>query len=299
MNGSGAEMVMTVDGIVEPYESPYFTMVEELVEFWDEDWGWIDCSDPPTLVVHDKGVPPHIKNIIEIIRPSGITVEYVDESNDTSCTDSGDGDDQNHIESKSFHEQMCELADDLDEKRREREEQRVNEYLREQREVFKAEITEVSKYHDTELLFKLDIPTGGTLTKRFVLPDGEGSGERLYEILDYLGATLRDMDMVEGMYLPVTCDDSGSWEIRLPSDEGDGYVGDGYIGTAVGLCKPMLSVSLPSYTTTVRLLSVLGLCMGLGGMIVTPDTNHMVDLMFLGEFVLSLFVGIYTIGWAK
>lgn len=264
-------------------------------------------------VVNDRG---------DGIEPSDV-VEKVSEQrsrssdDDTECTNSGPEDDESNIDSNSFPEQMrdsgqnptqskgssssaerslsdfcSDLADDLDEKQREREEERVNEYLREQRDVFKAEILDVSKIGDS-VQFELDIPTlSHGYGSQFHLPNGEDDdrGDRLYEILDYLGATLRDMDMIEGMYLPVA-HDSGSWQIRLPSDESTGYVGEGYLDIESRLFKSLMSVSLPSWKT---LLCVVGIFTGVIGMVITPNTNFPMDMMYLIVALLSV-----ALWWAK
>lgn len=156
---------------------------------------------------------------------TGVLPEKSGLVNDTESNNIDPNNIDNDDKDMTLSEEMCELADELEEKQREREEERVKEYLREQRDVFKAEITDVNIERNNLIVFTLNIPTHGEKDMRVsYVPDGEGSGERLYEILAYLGATPRDMDMIEGMYLPMRHYNAGEWCIHLPSDSSPSWI---------------------------------------------------------------------------
>lgn len=221
-------------------------------DFWKSEWGKVyEDYEEKTVVVEPDGAPPAAIEAIKNGVPSTIMVDVVGwiAEGDGYCnakwcptgtpdrdfcyghtpedpmwncafdTGSSEGirmEDHSDTESKSLEGKLKEVADEIGQKRVEEMDERAVEYMRENR-VFKAEITNVHFDSQNESVsFCLDIPTYNEDYYYKCNIHGEDEiGSRLNELMGYLGVNIRELHMVEGMYLPVAYGgDSGRvWEV--------------------------------------------------------------------------------------
>lgn len=199
------------------------------------------------------------------------------------CIECNLGSSDDDGEEQDLESKLNEVADELGQKRVEEMDQRAVEYMRENRETFMAEITEVRETahtHDDKISFILDIPTFGPWDKSFPIPN-----DRLNEIMDYLGVTLRELHMVEGMYLPMAYVD-GDWVIQLPSDAQP--FTESFWLKPRSFSLPSLTfgwIELPSMSNEALLcFYLIGIMVGISGIIVP---SSLITLIGLGVMVMS------------
>jgi len=159
-----------------------------------------------------------------------------DEDTDASKDDSFDG--------ESFADDMEGLAEDME-----------DQALRERRETFQAEITNVGwedkdRRKDRRIKLVLDIPTHGEEVKFLQTPKSDqwNTLPCFTDVLEHLNVNLRQADQIEGMSIPVSYDEKrpNNWEIALGEKESEGGE-EGVIATRVYFLK-RLSKSLGKAT---------------------------------------------------